>query len=146
MIVNERKIRISKLAIFDTFKTKDDDLQEKQKDRERSLEYLQVMQILLKRLEQEFHKRLQKNKDIAWKNIYSGIFRDLDEILASNGISRRRWQIAFKKRSKGIQEKGIPYYHLTKKGILIAYQLMILKKRKFAKEFFQSQSHLKKRV
>ena len=94
-------------------------LQEKQKDKERSLQFLEVMQIQLKEQELEFHKRIAKKQEIAWKNIYSGIFRDLDEILLPMGIAEEDGRLPLKRGPKALQEKGIPYYHLTKKGILV---------------------------
>ena len=46
----------TKLAIFDTFKTKVTNLPEKQIDKEQSSPYLEVMQILQKEREQGFLK------------------------------------------------------------------------------------------
>ena len=58
-------------------------------------------------------------QEIAWKNIYSGIFRDLDEILLPMEIAEEDGRLPLKRGPKALQEKGIPYYHLTKKGILV---------------------------
>ena len=42
-----------------------------------------------------------------------------------------------KRGPKALQEKGIPYYHLTKEGILVALSISEIKKRKsLLKEFF----------
>ena len=42
-----------------------------------------------------------------------------------------------KRGPKALQEKGIPYYHLTKKGILVALSITEVKnKEKLLKEFF----------
>ena len=46
-----------KLAIFDTFKTKEKILQEKQKDKEQSSQFLEVMLIQLNEQELEFLKK-----------------------------------------------------------------------------------------
>ena len=45
--------------------------------------------------------------------------RDLDEILLPMGIAEENGRLPLKRGPKALQEKGIPYYHLTKKGILV---------------------------
>ena len=64
----------------------------------------------------------QENK-ILWKNIYSGIFRDLDEILIPLGIVEEEGRLPIKRGPKALQESGMPYYHLTKKGLLVALSI-----------------------
>ena len=64
----------------------------------------------------------QENK-ILWKNIYSGIFRDLDEILIPLGIVEEDGRLPIKRGPKALQESGMPYYHLTKKGLLVALSI-----------------------
>ena len=112
-------------------------LLEKQIDKGLSLQSLEVMQILQKEQEPGSLKELQKKHDIAWKNIYSGIFRDLDEILLPMGIAEEDGRLPLKRGPKALQEKGIPYYHLTKKGILVALSITEVKnKEDLMKEFF----------
>jgi hypothetical protein len=72
---------------------------------------------------------LLKKTDIVWKNIYSGIFRDLDEILLPLGIAEEDGRLPLKRGPKALQEIGIPYYHLTKKGILVALSINECKNR-----------------
>ena len=108
-----------KLAIFDTFKTKDKNLTGEAK-RQRS-----IITILGSNVNPAEHTRtgisqkIAKKQEITWKNIYSGIFRDLDEILLPMGIAEENGRLPLKRGPKALQEKGIPYYHLTKKGILV---------------------------
>ena len=64
----------------------------------------------------------EENK-ILWKNIYSGIFRDLDEILIPLGIVEEEGRLPLKRGPKALQENGMPYYHLTKKGLLVALSI-----------------------
>jgi len=64
----------------------------------------------------------QENK-ILWKNIYSGIFRDLDEILIPLGIVEEEGRLPLKRGPKALQESGMPFYHLTKKGLLVALSI-----------------------
>ena len=82
-------------------------------------------------------QRIAKGQGIAWKNIYSGIFRDLDEILIPMGIAEEHGRLPLKRGPKALQEKGIPYYHLTKNGVLIALSISDIKSReKLLNEFF----------
>ena len=64
-------------------------------------------------------QKIAKKQEITWKNIYSGIFRDLDEILLPMEIAEEAGRLPLKRGPKALQEKGIPYYQLTKKGVLI---------------------------
>jgi len=64
----------------------------------------------------------EKNKT-AWKNVYSGVFRDLDEILIPMGIVEEAGRLPLKRGPKALQEKGIPFYHLTNKGFLVALSI-----------------------
>ena len=127
----------TKLAIFDTFKTKGDDLTG-EANRQRS-----IITILgsnanpAERTRTGISQRIAKKHGIAWKNIYSGIFRDLDEILLPMGIAEEDGRLPLKRGPKALQEKGIPYYHLTKKGILVALSIKDIKNREsLLKEFF----------
>ena len=82
-------------------------------------------------------QRMAKKQGSTWKNIYSGIFRDLDEILLPMGIAEEDGRLPLKRGPKALQEIGIPFYHLTKKGLLIALSISEVKNReKLLKEFF----------
>ncbi len=85
-------------------------------------------------------QKIAKRQGIAWKNIYSGIFRDLDEILLPMQIAEEDGRLPLKRGPKALQEKGIPYYHLTKKGILIALSIKDIKNRESLFEEFFSKS------
>jgi len=127
----------TKLAIFDTFKTKGNDLTG-EANRQRS-----IITILgsnanpAERTRTGISQRIAKKHDISWKNIYSGIFRDLDEILLPMRIAEEDGRLPLKRGPKALQEKGIPYYHLTKEGILVALSITEVKnKENLMKEFF----------
>ena len=66
---------------------------------------------------------IAKENKILWKNIYSGIFRDLDEILIPLGIVEEEGRLPIKRGPKALQESGMPFYHLTKKGLLVALSI-----------------------
>ena len=132
----------TKLAIFDTFKTKDDELTG-EANRQRAIIAILASDVNpAEKTRTGISQRMAKKQKITWKNIYSGIFRDLDEILLPMGIAEEHGRLPLKRGPKALQEIGIPYYHLTKKGLLIALSISEIKNReKLLKEFFsQSES------
>ena len=127
----------SKLAIFDTFKTKGDDLTGEANRQRAIISILASNANPAERTRTGISQRIAKKHGIAWKNIYSGIFRDLDEILLPMEIAEEDGRLPLKRGPKALQEKGIPYYHLTKKGLLIALSINEIKNREnLLKEFF----------
>ncbi|MEK6866602.1 MAG: hypothetical protein AABX46_04045 [Thermoproteota archaeon] len=124
------------LSIFDTFKIKGELTGEA--NRQRS-----IITILAsnanpaERTRTGISRRIAKRQDITWKNIYSGIFRDLDEILIPLEIAEEDGRLPLRRGPKALQENGIPYYKLTKKGVLVALSISEVKNReKLLKEFF----------
>ena len=127
----------SKLAIFDTFKTKDGDLTGEAKRQRSIISILASNANPAERTRTGISQNIAKKHGITWKNIYSGIFRDLDEILLPMGIAEENGRLPLKRGPKALQEKGIPFYHLTKKGILIALAINEVKNRNsLLDEFF----------
>ena len=127
----------TKLAIFDTFKTKGNDLTGEANRQRAIIAILGSNANPAERTRTGISQRIAKKHDIAWKNIYSGIFRDLDEILLPMGIAEEDGRLPLKRGPKALQEKGIPYYHLTKKGILVALSINECKNREnLLNEFF----------
>ena len=108
-----------KLAIFDTFKTKNNNLTGEAKRQRAIITILGSDVNPAERTRTGISQKIAKKQEITWKNIYSGIFRDLDEILLPMGIAEENGRLPLKRGPKALQEKGIPYYHLTKKGILV---------------------------
>ena len=108
-----------KLAIFDTFKTKENDLTGEAKRQRAIIKILGSNVNPAERTRTGISQKIAKKQEITWKNIYSGIFRDLDEILLPMGIAEEDGRLPLKRGPKALQEKGIPYYHLTKKGVLV---------------------------
>ena len=132
----------TKLAIFDTFKTKDDELTGEANRQRAIIAILASNANPAERTRTGISQKMAKKQGITWKNIYSGIFRDLDEILLPMEIAEEHGRLPLKRGPKALQEIGIPYYHLTKKGLLIALSINEIKNReKLLKEFFsQSES------
>ena len=71
----------------------------------------------------------EENK-ILWKNIYSGIFRDLDEVLIPLGIVAEEGRLPLKRGPKALQQNGMPFYHLTKKGMIVSLAIDKISDRK----------------
>jgi hypothetical protein len=116
------------LSIFDVFKIKGEITGEANRQRA-------IITILANnsnpadRTRTGISQRIAKEKGISWKNIYSGIFRDLDEILIPLEISKEDGRLPLRRGPKALQENGIPYYHLTKKGVLVALSISEVKNR-----------------
>jgi len=136
----------TKLSIFDTFKTKDNSLTGEANRQRSIIRILSSKTNPADRTRTGISQEIAKGQGIVWKNIYSGIFRDLDEILLPMGIAEEDGRLPLKRGPKALQEKGIPFYHLTRKGILIALSIKeIENKENLLKEFF-SKSDSKEKI
>ena len=89
------------LAIFNTFKTKGNNLTGEACRQRTIIAILGSNLNPVERTRTGISQRIAKKQGISSKNIYSGIFRDLDENLTAYGYCRREWTIAVKERSKG---------------------------------------------
>jgi len=134
-----------KLAIFDTFKTKGDELTG-EANRQRAIITILASNLNpAERTRTGISQRIAKKQGITWKNIYSGIFRDMDEILLPMKIAEENGRLPLKRGPKALQEIGIPYYHLTRKGILIALSISEIENREnLLKEFFSKSESAEK--
>ena len=127
----------TKLSIFDTFKTKDNSLTGEANRQRSIIRILSSKTNPADRTRTGISQDIAKGQGIVWKNIYSGIFRDLDEILLPMEIAEEDGRLPLKRGPKALQEKGIPFYHLTRKGILIALSIKEIENReKLLKDFF----------
>ena len=127
----------TKLSIFDTFKTKDNNLTGEAIRQRSIIRILSSKANPAERTRTGISQKIAKGQGIVWKNIYSGIFRDLDEILLPMGIAEEHGRLPLKRGPKALQEKGIPFYHLTRKGILVELSIKeVENKEKLLEEFF----------
>jgi len=135
-----------KLAIFDTFKTKNQELTGEAKRQRAIITILGSNVNPAERTRTGISQKIAKKQGITWKNIYSGIFRDLDEILLPMGIAEENGRLPLKRGPKALQEKGIPYYHLTKKGVLVKLSINGVENMssEFKKFFAESEPNEKK--
>ena len=126
-----------RLSIFDTFKTKSDELTGEASRQRSIIAHLATATNSAARTRTGISQRIAEENGIVWKNIYSGIFRDLDEILIPLGLVREAGRLPLKRGPKALQEKGVPFYELSLEGKLIALSLReIIGREEILKEFF----------
>lgn len=131
----------SRLSIFDTFKTKNDELTGEATRQRAIIVVLATQTNPAEKTRTGIAQRIADENGVVWKNIYSGIFRDLDEILIPFGIVEEEGRLPLKRGPKALQEKGIPYYHLTQKGMLVSLSLNeIIGREKILDEFLKNQN------
>ncbi len=112
-----------KLSIFDTFKTKTSQLTGEAKRQRSIIVTLATQENPSERTRTGISQRIAEEQGIVWKNIYSGIFRDIDEILLPLELVEEEGRLPLKRGPKALQEKGVPYYRLTQKGLIVALAL-----------------------
>lgn len=128
-----------RLSIFDTFKTKSDELTGEASRQRSIIAHLATATNSAARTRTGISQRIADENGIVWKNIYSGIFRDLDEILIPLGLVREAGRLPLKRGPKALQEKGVPFYELSLEGMLIALSLReIIGREAILKKFFSN--------
>ena len=113
----------SKLAIFDTIKTSAGKITGEAARQRAIIKHLSTATSSTSKTRTAISQTIAEENKILWKNIYSGIFRDLDEVLIPNGIVEEEGRLPLKRGPKALQENGMPYYHLTKRGLLVALSI-----------------------
>ena len=88
-------------------------------------------------------QNIAEKNGLLWKNIYSGVFRDMDEILIPLDIVTEEGRLPLKRGPKALQETGVPFYKLTVKGLLVALSLSELKNKEGVLQQFLSKSEIK---
>ena len=119
------KGKLTKLSIFDSFKTKEGKLTGEAVRQRHIISHLarERNSILMTRTAMSQNIADKNKPKTAWKNVYSGVFRDLDEILIPIGIVKEAGRLPLKRGPKALQENGIPFYNLTNKGFLVALSI-----------------------
>ena len=112
-----------RLSIFETFKTKTQELTGEANRQRSIIVALATQSNPAERTRTAISQKIAEENGIVWKNIYSGIFRDLDEILLPLGLVEEEGRLPLKRGPKALQEKGIPYYRLTQRGLIVALAL-----------------------
>ena len=113
----------ARLAIFDTFKTKRQKITGEAERQRAIIHHLSNATNSASKTRTAISQSIAEKNKILWKNIYSGIFRDLDEILIPLGIVEEEGRLPLKRGPKALQQNGMPFYHLTNQGLLVALSL-----------------------
>lgn len=140
-----KKKNIPKLSIFKTFKTKHKELTGEAKRQRSIISHLVTSTSSAAKTRTSISKRIAKDHGVVWKNIYSGIFRDLEEVLVPLGIVKEEGRLPLKRGPKALQEKGIPFYELTLEGLLISLSLKEITDRKKILEKFLSEVNIEEK-
>ena len=134
-----------KLSIFETFKTKQQQLTGEAKRQRHIICHLAREESSTLMTRTAIAQDLAEKNNLLWKNIYSGVFRDLDEILIPLDIVKEAGRLPLKRGPKALQEKGIPYYQLTPKGLLVALSIEESNNKNSILNNFLSKSEIKEK-
>ena len=88
-------------------------------------------------------QNIAKKNNLLWKNLYSGVFRDLDEVLIPLGIVVEAGRLPLKRGPKALQEKGVPYYQLTPEGLLVVLSIDDFEQKQSILNEFLSKAEIK---
>ncbi len=108
------------IAIFDTFKTHHAKSTREAKRQRGIIAHIAIEKDPKGKTRTSIAHILAKKYDIAWQNIYSAIFKDLDEVLLPAQVVKEGGRLPIKRGPKALQMEGIPYYELTHIGLIIA--------------------------
>jgi hypothetical protein len=108
------------IAIFDTFKTRKNSFTGEAKRQRGIIAHLATEQSPELRTRTSIAHAIARKDNILWQNIYSGIFRDLDEVLIPSGIVKVEGRLPLRRGPRALQLEGVPFYELTEAGLLVA--------------------------
>lgn len=128
----------ARLSIFSRFKTGSRRLTGEARRQRAIIAILAVQTNPTGRTRTGIARQVADVENSVWKNVYSGIFRDLDEVLLPMHIVEEEGRMPLKRGPKALQEMGVPYYKLTREGVLVAASLVrdAEQKRRMLKTFF----------
>jgi len=134
-----------KLSIFETFKTKREQLTGEANRQRHIICHLAREESSTLMTRTAIAQYIAEKNNLLWKNIYSGVFRDLDEVLIPLEIVTEAGRLPLKRGPKALQEKGIPHYQLTSKGLLVALSIEEFGDRNLILNKFLSKSEIKEK-
>ena len=139
------KSTFPKLSIFETFKTKREQLTGEAIRQRHIISHLAKEDSSTLTTRTAIAQNIAKKNNLLWKNIYSGVFRDLDEILIPLDIVVEAGRLPLKRGPKALQESGIPYYQLTTKGLLVALSIDDFDQKDSVLDEFLSKAEIKEK-
>lgn len=137
------KQKTAHIAIFDTFKTKKNKFTGEAKRQRGIITHLVLEKNPELRTRTSIAHAIAKNNGILWQNIYSGIFKDLDEVLIPSGVVKEGGRLPLRRGPKALQLEGVPFYELTETGILVASSIEELgnNRMKILESYFDSMNN-----
>ena len=141
------KKQIPKLSVFQTFKTKNKELTGEAMRQRGIITHLVSETLPTRKTRTAIAHKLAEQNGTTWQNIYSGIFRDLDEILLPLELVIEAGRLPIKRGPKALQEQGVPYYQLTDSGLLVAASVSDTGKERIRimNDFFEKESNTKEK-
>jgi hypothetical protein len=112
--------RKNNIAIFNTFKTRRNKFTGEAKRQRGILAHLASEQSPELRTRTSIAHFIANKHGILWQNIYSGIFRDLDEVLIPSGVVKEGGRLPLRRGPRALQLEGVPFYELTEAGLVVA--------------------------
>ena len=139
------KPQFPKLSIFETFKTKREQLTGEAIRQRHIISHLAKEDSSTLTTRTAIAQNIAKKNNLLWKNIYSGVFRDLDEILIPLDIVFEAGRLPLKRGPKALQESGVPYYQLTTKGFLVVLSIDDFDQKDSVLDEFLSKAEIKEK-
>ncbi len=141
------KKQIPKLSVFQTFKTKDKEFTGEAMRQRGIIIHLASETLPTRKTRTAIAHKLAEQNGTTWQNIYSGIFRDLDEILLPLELVKEAGRLPIKRGPKALQEQGVPYYQLTDSGLLVAASVSETGKERIRimNDFFEKETNTKEK-
>jgi len=145
--MTKKKKQVPTLSVFQTFKTKNKDFTGEAMRQRGIINHLAAENLPNKKTRTAIAHKLAEINGTTWQNIYSGIFRDLDEILLPLGIVEEAGRLPIRRGPKALQEQGVPYYQLTDSGLIVAASVSETNKERIRilNNFFGSDSNTKEK-
>jgi hypothetical protein len=133
------------IAIFNTFKTRRNKFTGEAKRQRGILAHLAMEQSPELRTRTSIAHFIAKKHGILWQNIYSGIFRDLDEVLIPSGVVKEGGRLPLRRGPRALQLEGVPFYELTEAGLVVASTIEEIDDRlRLLKSYITSMSYTNK--
>lgn len=141
------KKQVPSLSVFQTFKTKNNEFTGEAMRQRGIIIHLAVETLPTKKTRTAIAHKLAEQNGTTWQNIYSGIFRDLDEILLPLELVEESGRLPIKRGPKALQEQGVPYYQLTDSGLLVAASVSVTDKERsrIMNNFLEKDSNAKEK-
>ena len=139
------KSQFPRLSIFETFKTKREQLTGEAIRQRHIISHLAKEDNSALMTRTAIAQNIAKKNNLLWKNIYSGVFRDLDEILIPLDIVFEAGRLPLKRGPKALQESGVPYYQLTTKGFLVVLSIDDFSQKDSVLDEFLSKAEIKEK-